>query len=101
SVPRVRGPIMGGVGLLTIRKRHAGGGFEGGRMRAHLLCWPPRGYKRAGCGASILHACAARIESTVDFPHPDGPEIETHTPAWISRCTPASAWISRTAVPRD
>src|SRR5262245_34596907 len=39
-----------------------------------------------------------RIESRVDLPHPDGPAIETNSPALMSSWMPASACVSTSSV---
>ncbi len=39
-----------------------------------------------------------RIASSVDFPQPEGPEIETYSPRRNSRWIPASACVSTSSV---
>jgi hypothetical protein len=39
-----------------------------------------------------------RIESSVDFPQPDGPAIDTYSPRAIAMSTPASACVSTSSV---
>src|SRR2546422_1068870 len=39
-----------------------------------------------------------RIASSVDFPQPEGPEMDTYSPRWISRWIPASACVSTSSV---
>ena len=55
--------------------------------------WPFRMY----C-PSVGESSSPRIESSVDFPQPEGPEIEKYSPFLISRCTPASACVSISSV---
>src|SRR5258708_35548945 len=38
------------------------------------------------------------MESSVDLPHPEGPAIETYSPALISRWMPDRAWVSTSSV---
>src|SRR4051812_29707038 len=39
-----------------------------------------------------------RIESSVDLPHPDGPEIDTYSPRAMCRLTSSSACVSTSSV---
>src|ERR1035438_1362580 len=39
-----------------------------------------------------------RMDSSVDFPQPEGPAIETYSPFWMSRKMPDSAWVSISSV---
>jgi len=39
-----------------------------------------------------------RIDSRVDLPQPEGPEIDTYSPRWMLKCTPESAWVSTSSV---
>src|SRR5262249_18099174 len=43
---------------------------------------------------SVAVSSRPRIESSVDLPQPEGPEIDTYSPRWISMCTPESACVS-------
>src|SRR5581483_2297091 len=38
---------------------------------------------------------SARMRSTVDLPHPDGPRRDKNCPSWLSRSTPSSATTRR------
>src|SRR6266404_1884098 len=47
---------------------------------------------------SVDESRSPRIESSVDFPQPDGPAIETYSPLKISRWMPESACVSTSSV---
>ncbi len=38
------------------------------------------------------------MDSSVDFPQPEGPEIATYSPRSMERWIPASAWVSTSSV---
>src|SRR5580658_3662865 len=38
------------------------------------------------------------MASSVDFPQPDGPEIDRYSPRWISRSIPSRACVSTSSV---
>src|ERR1700752_3346847 len=47
---------------------------------------------------SVGESSSPRRESSVDWPQPEGPAIDTYSPRAISRCTPESACVSTSSV---
>src|SRR5579859_8104583 len=47
---------------------------------------------------SLDESSRPRMESSVDFPQPEGPAMDTYSPGLISRWMPDKAWVSTSSV---